>query len=103
MLTEVLDWYTLGIRLGIPDHLLREIQINYSAYGTCRRRQEMITTWLQYDTEASWDKLASALKEMEKRVAASKIWNTHVPGYRGMFSHSQCNQTLVSKLLTTQG
>ena len=83
MLMEVLDWHTLGIKLGIPDHSLAEIQINYIAYGTRRQKQEMITTWLQYDTEASWDKLASALKEIGKHVAAARIWNTYVPGYRG--------------------
>ena len=36
MLTEVLDWHTLGIKLGIPDHSLGEIRINYSAYGIGR-------------------------------------------------------------------
>ena len=33
----------------------------------------MISTWLEYDTEASWGKLASALKEMGMHVAAKKI------------------------------
>ena len=83
MLMEVLDWHTLGVKLGIPDHSLAEIQINYSAYGIGRQKQEMITTWLQYDTEASWDKLANALKEMGKHVAAAKIWNVYVPGCKG--------------------
>ena len=83
---EVLDWHTLGIKLGIPYHSLGEIQINYSAYGIGRQRQEMITKWLNYDTEASWDKLANALEEMGKHVVATKIWNTYVPGYRGMFA-----------------
>ena len=83
MLTGVLDWHTLGIKLGIPDHSLAEIRINYSAYGIDRQKQEMITKWLEYDTEASWDKLANALKEMGKHVAAARIWNIYVPGYRG--------------------
>ena len=86
IITEVLDWHTLGIKVGIPYHLLGEIQIKYSAYGIGRQRQEMITTWLDYDPEASWDKLANALEEMGKHVAATKIWNTYVPGYRGMFA-----------------
>ena len=83
MLTEVLDWHTLGIKLDIPDHSLAEIRINYSAYGIGRQKQEMITTWLENDTEASWDKLANALEEMGKHVAANKIWNAYVTGYRG--------------------
>ena len=85
ILTEVLDWYTLGITVGIPHHLLGEIQINYSAYGIGRQRQEVITKWLEYDTEASWDKLANGLKDMGKHVVATKIWNTCIPGYTGMF------------------
>ena len=83
MLTGVLDWHTLGIKLDIPDHSLAEIRIDYSAYGIDRQKQEMITKWLEYDTEASWDKLANALEEMGKHVAANKIWNAYVPGYRG--------------------
>ena len=83
MLMGVLDWHTLGIKLGIPDHSLAEIRINYRAYGIGRQKQEMITKWLEYDTEASWDKLANALKEMGKHVAAAKIWNIYVTGYRG--------------------
>ena len=86
MLMEVLDWHTLGIKLGISVHSLAEIQINYSAYGIGRQKQEMITKWLEYDTEVSWDKLANALEEMGKHVAAAKIWNAYVSGYRGMFA-----------------
>ena len=85
MLTGELEWHTLGIKLDLPVHTLREIEINYSAIGVHRQRQEMITKWLEYDTEASWDKLANALKEMEKHVVATTIWRTYVPGYKGRF------------------
>ena len=100
ILAEVLDWHTLGIKLDLPVQLLQEIKVNYSAFGTGRQKQEMITTWLEYDTEASWDKLADALKEMGKHVAAAKIWNTYVTGYRGksalvskmsIYRHSICS------------
>ena len=69
----MLDWHTLGTKLGLPFYKLEAIRIDYSAYGTGRQKQEMINTWLQYDTEASWDKLANALKEMGKHVAAAQI------------------------------
>jgi len=85
-LTNVLDWHHLGVKLDLPVHSLKEIRVNYSAYGTGRQKQEMITKWLEYDTEASWNKLANALKEMGQHVAAIKIWNTYVNGYRGMFT-----------------
>ena len=73
ILIEVVDWHTLGIKLGLPVHTLRGIEINYSVHGLDRKRHEMISSWLNYDTEASWDKLASALKEMGMHVAAKKI------------------------------
>ena len=86
ILKILLDWHTLGIKVGTPHYLLGEIQINYSAYGVGRQRQEMITKWLEYDTKASWDKLANALKEMGKHVVATKIWSAYVPGYMGMLA-----------------
>ena len=61
----------MGIKLGLPVHILEKI--DYSAYGVDRQRHEMISSWLNYDTEASWDKLATALKEIGMRVAAKKI------------------------------
>ena len=69
----MVDWHTLGIKLGLPVHNLRRIESNYRVHGLDRQRHEMISTWLEYDTEASWDKLASALKEMEMHVAAKNI------------------------------
>ena len=75
ILIEVVDWHTLGIKLGLPDQKLKEIEINYSAHGLGRQRNEMISSWLMYDTEASWDKLASALKKMGMHVVAKIAGN----------------------------
>ena len=72
ILIEVVDWHTLGIKLGLQVHTLKAIRIDYNVYGTHRQRQEMITTWLKSDIEASWDKLHNAIKEMEKHVAANR-------------------------------
>lgn len=93
MLTEVLEWHTLGTKLGLPVYTLDTIRIDFNANGTGRQRQQMITTWLAYDTKASWSKLANALEAMGKHVAATKIWNTYVPGYRGRFARLQCTFT----------
>ena len=85
ILTEVLDWHTLGIKLGIPDHSLGGIQINYSSYGIGRQRVEMTSNWLKYDPEPSWSKLASALEEMGNNKMAAKIWNQYIPGHKCRF------------------
>ena len=100
MLTEVLDWHTLGTKLGLPVYKLGEIRIDHIAYGTVCQRQKMITTWLEYDTKASWDKLANALKEMGKHIAANKIHRTYTPGYGGEFANDlHCNLSLHLSLI----
>ena len=73
MLTDVVDWYTLGIKLGIPGYKLKEIKIDNSAYGNVRQRNEMISEWLSYDINPSWTKLASALMKMGNNAKAKKI------------------------------
>ena len=80
VLTEVLDWHTLGTNLGLPVHSLGAIQLDYSAYGTIRQKQEMISKWLSFDTNASWSKLASALEKMGNHSLAKKVQDTYVPG-----------------------
>ena len=83
MLTEVLDWHKLGTKLDLRDHSLAEIRINYSVHGNDRQRQEMITKWLAFDTEASWSKLAGALEKMGENTAAKNIRDKYVPHCRG--------------------
>ena len=73
MLTEVVDWHTLGMKLDLPDKTLKKIEIDYSASGTDRQRQEMISIWLKHDPEHSWSKLASALEETGNNTLAAKI------------------------------
>ena len=87
ILTEVLDWYNLGTKLGLPDYKLGEICRDHT--GTVRQRQEMIIKWLAYDTEASWNKLARALEEIGMRVVAKEILDKYVSGYKSMFAGDQ--------------
>ena len=84
ILTKVLDWYNLGTKLGLPNYKLREIW--HDCTGIVQQRQEMISKWLAYDTEASWNKLARALEEMGMRVVAKEVLDKYVPGYKSMFA-----------------
>jgi len=77
------DWYNLGTKLALPDYKLREIRLDST--GTVQQRLDMISKWLAYDTEASWNKLAGALEEMGMHVVAEEIRNQYIPGYRSMF------------------
>ena len=87
ILTEVLDWYNLGTKLGLPDYKLGEICRDHT--GIVRQRQEMISKWLAFDTEASWNKLARALEEIGMRVVAKEILDKYVSGYKSMFAGDQ--------------
>ena len=87
ILTEVLEWYNLGTKLGLPGYKLGEICQDHT--GTVRQRQEMISKWLAYDTEASWNKLARALEEIGMRVVAKEILEKYVSGYKSMFAGDQ--------------
>ena len=46
----------------------------------------MISKWLAYDTEASWNKLARALEEMGMHVVAKEVLDKYVPHYKSMFA-----------------
>ena len=70
------DWYNLGTKLGLPDYKLKEIRQDCT--GTVQQRQEMISKWLAYDTEASWSMLARALEKMGMRVVAKEILDQYV-------------------------
>ena len=83
ILTEVLNWHRLGTNLGLPDHPLAAIRIDYAVHGADRQRQEMISKWLAYDTEASWCKLVGALEEMGENHVAKKVQDKYLPHYRG--------------------
>ena len=82
MLTELLDWHTLGTKLDLPFHTVKKIRLDYNVHGTDWQKQEMINEWLAYDTEASWSKLASALDEMENHTLSKKIRDKYIPDYR---------------------
>ena len=81
----MLDWYNLGTKLGLPDYKLREIRLDYTE--TVQKRQEVISKWLAYDTEASWNKLARAVKKMH--VVDKEVLDKHESGYEGRFAWNQ--------------
>ena len=66
----IAEWYDLGLQLGLPDYTLRPIGSNPDIEGRLRM---MLSKWLDYDPEASWEKLANALNTMGKNVIAANI------------------------------
>ena len=69
-LSAVSDWYQLGLKLGVPDYKLDEIQRKHSS---SRWKMEMLKLWLQLNPNASWMSVVRALQRMEENTLAKMI------------------------------
>ena len=69
-LSAVTDWYQLGLKLGVPDYKLHEIQRNHSS---SRWKIETLKLWLQLNPNASWMSVVRALQRMEENTLAKMI------------------------------
>ena len=67
---DVGDWYDLGLQLGLPDSSLVAIASHPDISG---HKRHMLSEWLKRDTEANWDKLASALSVIGENVVSANI------------------------------
>ena len=66
------QWYDLGLCLLDTNSVLDEIKANHpSDVNTCCR--VMFKEWLERKTNASWNQLVSALKNIGMNTAASTI------------------------------
>ena len=73
---DVVEWYDLGLQLGLPDATLASIATHPDIEG---HRRMMLSKWLQYDPKASWEKLAAALSKIGKNVIAANVRRQFVP------------------------
>ena len=69
-LSAVSDWYRLGLKLGVPDYRLDEIQRNHSS---SRWKIEMLKMWRQLNPNASWMNVVRALQRIEELSLAKMI------------------------------
>ena len=68
-LTAVVNWYQLGLNLGLLKHDLDKIQQKYHQEND-RQRLEMLDLWLRRTPNAAMGDVVSALKQMgENRIA----------------------------------
>ena len=71
----ITEWHELGLHLGLPEPNLKLIGSNPDIEGHLRM---MLSKWLGYDPQASWDKLANALNTMGKNAIAANIRSKYV-------------------------
>ena len=65
------EWDTLGTYLGLSQGEIREIERDHQNTG--RRRIVMFEKWLSKEENPSWEKMISALKDMDENSLASKL------------------------------
>jgi hypothetical protein len=75
-LTELItEWRAIGTQLDLPEHMLKIVDSNPNVEDRLRM---MLSKWLDYDPQASWDKLANALNAMGKNTIAANIRSKYV-------------------------
>ena len=72
-LDSVVNWYSLGVKLGLEDHELSTIEQNYRGDGNERCKHKMLSRWLRSDKLPTWKAVVDALQQMGEHAVASKI------------------------------
>ena len=72
-LASVVNWFSLGVKLGLEDHELRTIEQNYHGDGNDRCKLEMLSRWLRSGKSPTWKAVDDALQLMGEHAVALKI------------------------------
>ena len=72
-LDSVVNWYSLGIKLGVEDHELRTIEQNYRGDNE-RCKHDVLSRWLRSaKLPPTWKTVTDAVQQMGEQAVASKI------------------------------
>ena len=71
-LSDVVNWFKLGISLGIEHSHLKKIEADHKG-DTERCKMEMLVFWINNDGNASLEKLTRALEEIDCRNLARHL------------------------------
>ena len=72
-LDSVVDWHSLGVKLGLEDHELSTIDNDFHGKGNERCKHEMLSQWLRNAKLLTWKAVADALQQMGEHAVAFKI------------------------------
>ena len=75
-LHSVVNWHSLGVKLGVEDHELTTIEKNFRGDNE-RCKHEMLSRWLRNAKQCTWKAVADALRRIEERAVASEIRKKH--------------------------
>ena len=69
---EFLNWRGVGLQLGMKSHCLDVIERNHPK-DLNRQKEEMLSTWLREDTNATYGRLAEALLAVGEAACAEQV------------------------------
>ena len=78
VLSKELDWYSLGIFLGVPSHDLNTINHEYSRISVTRCLIEVYQCLERLGKAPSWNSIASKLRTMGNHALADHIDSTYI-------------------------
>ena len=81
-LRDLVECHALGLQLGLPESTLKLIDKHHDSKDHLRM---MLSEWLQFDPEATWEKLATALSKIGKNAIAANVRKQ----FLGIDSHTQ--------------
>lgn len=70
-------WFQLGVNLKLRHPSLKDIEADHGRRGVEHCMTEMLELWLR-DSGASWDQLATALSDMDRRALAERLRVTYI-------------------------
>ena len=71
-LDSVVNWHSLGVKLGVEDHELTTIERDFRGDSvSCKHK--MLSRWLRNAKHPTWQAVVDALRRMEEHAVASKI------------------------------
>ena len=81
-LKEVIDWKLLGVQLKMSTTDLETIEHDYRLLND--QKIKLFTLWLKRDTQASWENILDALKQMDLHELARRVQSEFCPaGIKG--------------------
>ena len=68
---KLLNWESVGLQLGIDDHVLQTIKCDYHRHDD--RKREMFRAWLRTCTNPNYHELIKALEEVGEKRAVKQL------------------------------
>ena len=72
VLGSVVDWYMLGLHLGLRNQQLKQIEVVHCG-DSSRCKVETLDHWLRTEVNPTWKKVIDALSRMGEHIAAIEI------------------------------